>query len=446
MNLTVYIESLGCSKNLIDAEIMLGILNKYGYKLTTTKNNADIIIVNTCGFIDAAKEESINKIIELGMLKKKRLKLLLVSGCLGERYSEDLLKELPEVDAIIGTGNYHTIVETINESMKGNKIIQIGNIDQAFDESLPRFQTTPSHTAYVKISDGCDNVCTYCIIPKLRGKYRSRKMENIIKEVEDLANKGVKEIILIAQDTTRYGVDIYDELMLPRLLEKLNEVDGIHWIRLLYAYPEMITDDLIEVIKSKEKICKYLDMPIQHSNDSILKLMNRRTRREALTQLINKLRSQMPDIVLRTSLIVGFPGEEDKHYQDLKAFVEEMQFDKLGVFAYSKEEGTPAALLPDQVDEDIKEVRRSEIMEIQQKISLDNNQAKVGREMEVLVEEVMVKGKEYMGRTRGDAPEIDGLVYLQSSRTIEVGEIVKVKISGALEYDLMGDVIDEFSK
>lgn len=446
MSLSIYVESLGCAKNLIDAEMMLGILNKYGYRLTTNKFQADVIIVNTCGFIEAAKEESINKIIEIGLLKQDRLKLLIVSGCLGERYHEELIRELPEVDAVVGTGNYHTIVEVIHESLKGSRIVQVGNIDQLFDEELPRYQTTPTHSAYIKISDGCDNFCTYCIIPKLRGKYRSRKMENIIKEAAALGENGVKELILIAQDTTRYGFDLYGEYKLPELLKQLNEIEGIQWIRILYAYPEMITDELIEAMASLEKVCHYLDMPIQHCSDEVLKRMNRRTSKADLEALIKKLRNKLPNIVLRTSLIVGFPGEKEHHFEELKQFVQEMEFDKLGVFEYSKEEDTPAAKLPDQVEEGIKESRRAAIMEIQQQISLNKNQQKVGSTMEVLVEEILDKSKDYMGRTRGDAPEIDGLVYLQSEEPLKVGELVKVKITGALEYDLMGEKTDEFSQ
>ncbi|KAB3526735.1 30S ribosomal protein S12 methylthiotransferase RimO [Alkaliphilus serpentinus] len=446
MTLSIYVESLGCAKNLIDAEIMLGILNKYGYNLTTNKDKADVIIVNTCGFIEAAKEESINKIIELGMLKDKGLKLLIVSGCLGERYSQQLIEELPEVDAVIGTGNYHTVVETIHNSLEGNRIVKVGNIDDIFDEALPRYQTTPTHMAYLKISDGCDNFCTYCIIPKLRGKYRSRKIESIVNEAKELVSKGVKEIILIAQDTTGYGKDLYGELMLPQLLEELELIEGLQWIRLLYAYPEKITDQLIATMANSKKICQYLDMPIQHCSNTILKRMNRRTSKEDIVSLIYKLRDKMPNIVLRTSLIVGFPGEEEKEYQELKDFVKEFRFDRLGVFAYSKEEDTPAAKLKKQVKDKVKEARRDEIMRLQQQISLEKNQLQVSKTLEVLVEESLVDGKEYMGRTRGDAPEIDGLVYLQAKRKIEIGEIVKVKVNGALEYDLMGEEVNEFSK
>lgn len=446
MSLTVFLESLGCSKNLIDAEIMLGLLNKHGYKLTGNKNKAVVIIVNTCGFIEAAKEESINKILEMGTLKKDHLKLLIVTGCLGERYAEEILEELPEVDAIVGTGNYTEIVDIINESLKGKRIIKTGNIDDLYDESLPRYQTTAKHTAYVKISDGCDNHCTYCIIPKLRGKYRSRKIEGILKEVETLANNGVKEIILIAQDTSRYGIDLYDSYMLPYLLKKLCSIEGIQWIRLLYCYPELITDELIETIANEEKICKYIDIPIQHCSNEILKKMNRRTSKEYLIDLIKRLRLRIPDIVIRTTLIVGFPSEKDKHFNELLNFVKDIRFDRLGVFTYSMEENTPAAKMLEQIPENIKIQRQQEIMEVQQVISLEKNREKIGKKLDVLIEEKIKGTNEYLGRTRGDAPEIDGLVYVQSKSPIKIGDIITIKVNNALEYDLIGEKIDEFSK
>lgn len=446
MSLTIYVEALGCAKNMIDAEMMLGILNKYGYRLTNKREQADVIIVNTCGFIESAREESINKIIELGLLKQEKLKLLIVSGCLGERYHRELLEELPEVDAVVGTGNYDAIIEVIHESLKGSRIVQVGNIDKVFDENIPRYQITPAYSAYIKISDGCDNFCTYCIIPKLRGKYRSRRIENIVKEAKGLAEKGVKELILIAQDTTRYGFDLYGQYQLPALLRDLNEIEGIQWIRLLYAYPEMITDELIDAMHSLEKVCHYLDMPIQHCSDEVLKRMNRRTSKADLEALIRRLRSRLPDITLRTSLIVGFPGEADNHFEELKQFVTEMKFDKLGVFEYSKEEDTAAARLPDQVEEAVKQSRRAAIMELQQQISLSKNQEKLGKIFQVLIEEELDKTNSYLGRTRGDAPEIDGIVYVQADERLAPGDLINVKITGALEYDLMGEKTDEFSQ
>ncbi|ABR48812.1 MiaB-like tRNA modifying enzyme YliG [Alkaliphilus metalliredigens QYMF] len=446
MPLSVYVESLGCSKNLIDAEVMLGILNQYGYKLTNNEVKADVIIVNTCGFIEAAKEESINKIIELGQLKKDKLKLLIVAGCLGERYQKDLLEELPEVDAIVGTGGYHEIVKVIHQTMKGQRIVEIGDINRPYDETLPRIQTTASHSAYIKISDGCDNYCTYCIIPKLRGKYRSRKMENIIQEAQTLANNGVKEIILIAQDTTRYGIDLYDEYRLSALLDKLSEVEGIQWIRILYCYPEMITDELIATIKNNDKVCKYIDIPIQHCSTKILKLMNRRTSKEEIVSLIEKLKKNVPNIVIRTSIIVGFPGESEEDFNELKAFIEDIKFDRLGVFTYSQEEGTPAAQLAEQVPSELKESRQKILMELQQRISLNKNRLYIGQSIEVLIEEEIAEKTEYLGRSQGDAPEIDGIVYVKSTVPLCVGQIVKVKIENALEYDLMGEGIHESSK
>ena len=448
MKLSIYVESLGCSKNLVDAEFMLGILNKHGYKLTNNEDNADVVIINTCGFIESAKQESINKIIELGQLKENKLKLLVVSGCLAERYHEELVRELPEVDAVVGTGNYNEIIEIINEGLadQSKKIIKIGNVDSLYDESLPRYQTTPSHMAYVKIADGCDNHCTYCIIPKLRGKYRSRKMEHIEKEVRDLAEKGVKEIILIAQDTTQYGIDLYNDYKLYELLNVLSKIEGIEWIRLLYSYPERITDELINVLANNPKVCKYLDLPIQHCSDPVLKKMNRRTTKQDLTNLMNKLKKEVPGIVLRTTLIVGFPGEEEKHFEELLEFIETIKFDKLGVFTYSQEEDTPAAKLPDQIDEEVKIERQRLIMEKQQLISLERNQQKIGVTIDVLIEEKFSDNNEFIGRSQGDAPEIDGLVYVNAKDELKIGDIYRVKITQALEYDLMGEVVDEFSK
>lgn len=448
MNLSIYVESLGCSKNLVDAEFMLGILNKHGYKLTNNDEKADVIIINTCGFIESAKQESINKIIELGQLKEDKLKLLVVSGCLAERYHEELVTEIPEVDAVVGTGNYNEIIDIINEGLTDHneKIVKIGNVDSLYDESLPRYQTTPSHMAYVKIADGCDNHCTYCIIPKLRGKYRSRKIEHIENEVRQLAENGVKEVILIAQDTTQYGIDLYDDYKLYELLEVLSKIEGIQWIRLLYSYPERITDKLIKVLANNPKVCKYLDLPIQHCSDPVLKKMNRRTTKEDLINLMTKLKEAVPGIVLRTTLIVGFPGEEEEHFEELVDFIETTKFDKLGVFTYSQEEDTPAAKLPNQVGEETKERRQRIIMEKQQKISLENNYKKVGNVINVLVEEKFSDNNEFIGRSQGDAPEIDGLVYINSKKELKIGEIYKVEITQALEYDLMGDVVDEFSK
>lgn len=442
MPLKVYIESLGCSKNLIDSELMLGILQKNGYEITTDQHLAHAIVVNTCGFIEAAKEESINKILKMGTLKKNRLKTLIVAGCLGERYAKDLLEELPEVNAIVGTGDYESIVQVMNETLEGKRLYYVGNVDKTFDESHKRVLTTPAHTAYLKISDGCDNLCTYCIIPKLRGKYRSRKIEAILEEARDLAEQGVKEVILIAQDTTRYGIDLYQEFYLPKLLDELQKIEGIQWIRMLYSYPEMITKDLIESMKNNSKVCKYLDIPIQHASDSVLKRMNRRTTNQQLRELMKTLRKEIPEIVLRTSLIVGFPGETQEDFETLKDFVKTQRFERLGAFTYSKEEDTPAFNLPDHLEEEQKEQRKKEIMELQQQVSLEKNREKIGKTMEVLIEEVL-DSQEYLGRSPGDAPEIDGGVYVTGRVPLKPGDIVNVQITGAMEYDLMGEWIDE---
>jgi len=445
MALKVYIESLGCSKNLIDSELMLGILKKNGYEITADQHQAHAIVVNTCGFIEAAKEESINQILSMGALKKNNLKTLIVAGCLGERYAKDLLEELPEVNAIVGTGDYERIVEVMNETLEGKRMYYVGNVDKTFDEDHKRVLTTPGHTAYLKISDGCDNLCTYCIIPKLRGKYRSRKMENILEEASDLGKQGVKEMILIAQDTTRYGIDLYDEYRLPKLLDELQKIEGIRWIRMLYSYPEMITDELISSMKRNSKVCKYLDIPVQHASDRVLKRMNRRTGNQQLQNLIRTLRKEIPEIVLRTSLIVGFPGETEEDFEILRDFVRTQRFERLGAFTYSKEEDTPAFNLPDQLSEEVKEQRQKEIMELQQRISLEKNQQKIGRKMEVLIEERLEPG-EYLGRSAGDAPEIDGGVYVTGKTPHKPGDIVTVRITGAMEYDLMGESVDEFSE
>ncbi|MBN4067764.1 MAG: 30S ribosomal protein S12 methylthiotransferase RimO [Alkaliphilus sp.] len=452
MKLTVYLEPLGCPKNLIDSETMLGLVEKDGFILSDDPNDAEIVIVNTCGFINDAKEESIDKIIELGYLKNNKLKLLVVAGCLAERYQSVLKKELPEIDVILGTGNVNEIVDAINLGIevlnkeKGDSvIIKAGDISRTIPESMPRKLLTPKHTAYLKISDGCDNICAYCIIPSLRGKYRSRKMENIVEEAQKLSQDGVKEIILVAQDTTRYGIDVYNKLMLPELLRQLNEVQGVRWIRLLYAYPEMITDELIDTIAKCEKVCNYIDMPIQHSSDEILSKMNRRSTKEMLVTVIKKLRSKIPDITIRTTLIVGFPGEKQEHFADLEAFVKESKFDRLGVFSYSKEEGTLAETFDFQIEERVKEERKNRIMEIQQTISLHNNKMKIGKTFDVIIEEVL-ENNEYLGRTSADAPEIDGAVYFYSRASRNIGDIVTVVINNAIEYDLMGEETDEFSQ
>ncbi|QXM06089.1 30S ribosomal protein S12 methylthiotransferase RimO [Crassaminicella indica] len=444
MHLKVFIESLGCSKNLVDSEVMIGLLSQYDFEIIKDQYEADIIIVNTCGFIEAAKQESIDTIVELGTLKTNgNCKLLVVAGCLAERYAKELAEELPEVDAIIGTGNYPEIIKVIHDTLKGERVVKHGNINMEISEDLPRTLSTPEFMGYLKIAEGCDNYCTYCIIPKLRGNYRSRKMEYIIKEAEEMAKKGVKELILIAQDTSRYGIDLYKAYKLPELLKSLAQIDGIKWIRILYCYPDKISDELIKVMAEESKICKYIDVPIQHCNNEILKRMNRKTSKEHILHVMNKLRHKMPDIHIRTSLIVGFPGETKEQFEELKTFVKDVKFDRLGVFTYSQEEDTPAAKLKDQISEEIKEQRRASIMAIQKEISLQKNMEKIGNIYDILIEEKIDEEDVYVGRTMYDAPEVDGIVYVNSTKPLSIGDLVKVKITDTLEYDLLGEILYE---
>lgn len=446
MKLKISVVSLGCSKNLIDSEQMIGVLKDKEYEVTEDQSDADIIVVNTCGFIDKAKEESIDVILEAAEYKKTgSCKCLIGAGCLSERYREELLDEIPEVDGVLGTGNIVEISDIIDEALKGNRVFKYGNVDNDYFEEAKRVITTPAHSAYIKISEGCDNFCTYCIIPKLRGKYRSRKVESIIEEAKLLAEAGTKELILIAQDTSKYGLDLYKDYKLPHLLDELQKIKGIKWIRMLYLYPETFTDELIFAIKRNDKVANYVDIPIQHINDSVLKRMNRKTNKQSITQLVNKLRKEIPDIVIRTTLIVGFPGETEEEFNELKQYVLDMKFDRLGVFSYSKEEDTPAAKMSGQVEESVKEKRQLEIMELQKEISLEKNKSKVNKVFEVLIEESVEKGV-YIGRTYMDSPEIDGLVYVHTDKALEIGNFVKVAVKDSLEYDLIGDVVDEFSK
>ena len=443
--LKIALESLGCSKNLVDAEIMMGILNKKGYKLVGDFEEADIILVNTCGFIESAKQESIDTILELAQLKETaNLKILIVTGCLAQRYADELKAEIPEIDAIVGTGSYQNIDDIVDSLKKEKHIVSLDDIDFVYNENLPRYISTPSHMAYLKIGEGCDNKCTYCIIPKLRGKYRSRKIEDIIIEAKDLAAKGVKEVVVIAQDTTKYGFDLYGKEMLPTLLEELANIEGLKWIRVMYSYPESITEELVKVIKKYDNICNYFDMPIQHASNKILKLMNRHTTKEDILSKVEMIRSYIPNATLRTTIIVGFPGETEEEFNELVEFVKIAKFDRLGAFAYSREEDTPADKLPNHVDEETKLSRRDALMLVQQEISQELNANKVGNEYEVLIEE-QIEDKVYIGRTQGDAEEIDSIVYVKSNNQLEVGDFVNVKINSALEYDLMGDVIDELA-
>lgn len=443
--LKIALESLGCSKNLVDAEIMMGILNKKGYKLVGDFEEADIILVNTCGFIESAKQESIDTILELAQLKETaNLKILIVTGCLAQRYADELKNEIPEIDAIVGTGSYQNIDEIVNSLKEEKHIVSLNDIDFVYNENLPRYISTPSHMAYLKIGEGCDNKCTYCIIPKLRGKYRSRKIEDIIIEAKDLAAKGVKEVVVIAQDTTKYGYDLYGKEMLPKLLEELANIEGLKWIRIMYSYPESISEELVKVIKKYDNICNYFDMPIQHASNKILKLMNRHTTREDILSKVEMIRSHIPNATLRTTIIVGFPGETEKDFNELIEFVKIAKFDRLGAFTYSREEDTPADKLPNHVEEETKLARKDALMLVQQEISQNLNLAKVGNEYEVLIEE-QIEDKVYIGRTQGDAEEIDSIVYVKSNNQLKAGDFVNVKINSALEYDLMGDVIDELA-
>ncbi|MBQ9599484.1 MAG: 30S ribosomal protein S12 methylthiotransferase RimO [Clostridia bacterium] len=434
--------SLGCAKNQTDAEIMLGILASDGFNITPDPSNADVIIVNTCGFIEPAKKESIDTILEMAEYKKEKCRLLIASGCLAERYSDDILKELPEVDAIVGTGDYDKIAEVIKDAFKGEKKVISGHINRTPPERLPRILSTPPYTAYLKIADGCDNNCTYCAIPLIRGRYRSRKIEDIVEEAQSLADNGVKELILIAQDTSRYGSDIYGENSLDKLLEELVKIDKIEWIRVHYFYPEAITESLIDTMAKYDKICNYIDMPVQHGNDYILRRMARRTNQKEILSKIEMIRSKMPDCIIRTSIIVGFPGETDEHFDDLYEFVKKVRFDRMGVFAYSQEEDTPAAEFADQIDEEVKQERLDKLMTLQQGISRELNQSKIGQALDVLVEGYDEESFLFYGRSRGDSIEVDGKVYFATEEEVSEGDIVRVKIVNVDEYDLVGEVVN----
>mgnify|MGYP001016133699 FL=1 len=438
---SVSVVTLGCEKNLVDSEIVSGLLHERGYRLVDRPEDATVVIVNTCAFIDAAKEESVQTILELAELKKtSRLKALIVAGCLAQRYKEELLTEMPEIDGVVGTGDFVRMADIVDEALRGRRPAYIGNPVYAYEELLPRRLSTPKYTAYVKIAEGCDNNCTFCSIPLMRGGFRSRRMETIVDEVKRLAEQGVKEISLIAQDTTNYGADLYEAHKLPELLQRVSEVPGIAWVRLHYAYPGFFTDELIDVFASNPKICKYVDMPLQHSEDRILKLMRRPGRQRDVRELVAKIRARIPDVALRTSIIVGFPGETEEDFGRLCDFVREMKFDRLGVFTYSREEDTPAARLPDQVPEDIKEYRAHALMEVQREVARENAAKYVGRTLDVLLERYDEKSGVYVGRSQYDAPEVDGDVYVSGIKA-KIGDIVKVRITHAYEYDLSGEGI-----
>ena len=433
--------SLGCDKNLVDSEVMLGLLDAKGYRMVDDEMEADIIIVNTCCFIHDAKEESIQTILEMAQYKTDgRLKVLVVTGCLAQRYQQEILDEIPEVDAVLGTTSYDKIVEAVEEALAGKGHVEMEDIDALPLVDTRRLVTTGGHFAYLKIAEGCDKHCTYCIIPKIRGNFRSVPMERLIKEAGELAEQGVKELILVAQETTLYGKDLYGEKSLHRPLRELCKISGIRWIRILYCYPEEIDENLIQVMKEEKKICHYLDLPIQHANDDILKRMGRRTSKRQLEEIIGRLRREIPDIALRTTLITGFPGETKEQHEELMEFVDEMEFDRLGVFTYSPEEDTPAADMPDQVPEEVKEERQAEIMELQQEIVFDQAEAMIGREVLVMIEGKVADENAYVGRTYKDAPNVDGLIFINTEAELMSGDFAKVKVTGALEYDLIGEL------
>lgn len=435
----VHIVTLGCSKNDVDSSMMYSLLDKNKYQMVNEPSQADILIVNTCGFIDAAKEESIDTILESVEYKNEgRCKKVLLSGCLAQRYPEELIKEIPEIDGIIGTGNIDYINELLDRSLAGDLFIKTDNLNSAYIEGIRKEEV--NRTEYVKISEGCNNNCSYCIIPSLRGKNRSRKIEDIYSEVEYLVSKGAREIILIAQNTTDYGIDLYSKYSLAKLINKISKIEDLKWIRVLYLYPDHFTDDLIEEFKNNDKLVNYVDMPLQHISDDVLKKMNRKTSKEHIIKTLKNLRKSVPDIVIRTTFIVGFPGESDDDFDQLVDFIEDIKFDKLGVFEYSKEEGTRAASLDEQISDSIKEERKNEIMAIQSEISAEILSKKIGKRFEVLIEEE-VDEENYVGRAYMDSPEIDGVTYVHSDKNLEIGSFVQVDVVDSLDYDLVGEII-----
>ena len=434
--------SLGCDKNLVDSEVMLGLIRDRGWQMTDDETQADVIVINTCCFIHDAKEESIGTILEMAQYKERGpLKALIVTGCLAQRYQEEILREIPEVDEVLGTSSYDRIVEAIEAALDGKGGVHLADLDALPIPETKRIVTTGGHFAYLKIAEGCDKHCTYCIIPKIRGDYRSVPMERLVQEAQDLAADGVKELILVAQETTVYGVDLYGEKSLHLLLKKLCRIDGLRWIRLLYCYPEEIYDGLIQVMKEEPKICHYVDLPIQHGCTEILKRMGRRTSREQLEEIIGRLRSKIPDICIRTTLITGFPGETKEQHEELLDFVDQMEFDRLGVFTYSPEEDTPAAGMPDQIPEEVKEDRQAQLMELQQEIAFDQAEDMVGREVLVMIEGKVADENAYVGRTYRDAPNVDGLIFVNTDEELMSGDFARVRVTGAAEYDLIGELI-----
>lgn len=439
--------SLGCDKNLVDSEEMLGLLNSRGYTFTDDETEADIIVINTCCFINDAKEESVQTILEMAEYKKSgSCRALIVTGCMAQRYRQEILDEIEEVDMVLGTTAYDEIVSAVEAALNGSRKVGEKPLTYLPDVKEKRIVTTGGHFAYLKIAEGCNKCCTYCIIPKLRGKYRSVPMERLVEQAQELARQGVKELILVAQETTVYGVDLYGKKSLHLLLQKLCAISGIRWIRILYCYPEEIYDELIETMRTEPKICHYLDLPIQHASDAVLKRMGRRTTRADLTQIIEKLRAAMPDIMLRTTLIAGFPGETQEQHEELMDFIDEMEFDRLGVFTYSQEEDTPAASMPDQIDEETKLTWQEELMELQQEIAFDRAQEMVGRTVTAMVEGKVADENAYVARTYGDSPNIDGLLFIHTDESLMSGDFVRAKITGAAEYDLIGEISDEFTE
>ena len=434
--------SLGCDKNLVDTEVMLGMLASRGYEMTNDEQEADIIVINTCCFIHDAKEESIQNILEMAEYKKNgSAKELIVTGCMAERYRQEILDEIPEVDEVLGTTAYDRILDAVDAALAGQHEVMTADLDALPLPETKRLVTTGGHFAYLKIAEGCDKHCTYCIIPKIRGNFRSVPMERLLKEAQDLAEQGVKELILVAQETTLYGKDLYGEKSLPKLLRELCKISGIRWIRILYCYPEEITDELIQVMKEEPKICHYLDLPIQHANDTILKRMGRRTSKQELIDIVQKLRKEIPDICLRTTLITGFPGETQEQHEEVMEFIDTLEFDRLGAFTYSPEEDTPAATFEDQIDEEVKEDRQADIMELQQEIAFDKAEDMIGREVLVMIEGKVADENAYVGRTYRDAPNVDGLIFINTDVELISGDFAKVKVTGALDYDLIGELM-----
>lgn len=434
--------SLGCDKNLVDTEVMLGMLASGGYEMTNDEQEADIIVINTCCFIHDAKEESIQNILEMAEYKKNgSAKALIVTGCMAERYRQEILDEIPEVDEVLGTTAYDRILDAVDAALAGQHEVMTADLDALPLPETKRLVTTGGHFAYLKIAEGCDKHCTYCIIPKIRGNFRSVPMERLLKEAQDLAEQGVKELILVAQETTLYGKDLYGEKSLPKLLRELCKISGIRWIRILYCYPEEITDELIQVMKEEPKICHYLDLPIQHANDTILKRMGRRTSKQELIDIVQKLRKEIPDICLRTTLITGFPGETQEQHEEVMEFIDTLEFDRLGAFTYSPEEDTPAATFEDQIDEEVKEDRQADIMELQQEIAFDKAEDMIGREVLVMIEGKVADENAYVGRTYRDAPNVDGLIFINTDVELISGDFAKVKVTGALDYDLIGELM-----